>query len=191
MKKIQLTKAGEEFVKRVKAYPFKKLDVTKPYKATPAVKPAMPKPPRSGISLRMNGEDMIPGKPIDKNRRDALRKDYLFGTSTNEELAEKYGVHPNTIYNLAQRESWGDLKEMLALNTQIVALGEKLIQVIKERLGNPDTVTVSMDEPLPASVEEDGEEEVVEVPYTLDTEAVEEDVEEEEEPDDDSIKWSF
>lgn len=74
---------------------------------------------------------MKPGRPLSKHIRDQLRRDYLLGGFTNEDLAKRYDVHPNTIYNLAQRESWDDLRTLISLENNLYAVAEHLCQVIK------------------------------------------------------------
>lgn len=97
---------------------------------------------------------MKAGTILPREVRDQLRRDFLLGEVTNEDLAARYGIHPNTIYNLAQRENWKQLKEFLSLRSQIVVLGEELIKIVRARLANPEGVVEIQSQPtIPASPE--------------------------------------
>jgi len=74
---------------------------------------------------------MKPGKAISSDMRDDIRKDYLLMDLTNEELGKKYKVHPNTIYNLAKRENWSQLKELISISKYIDAVIYKVLHKCK------------------------------------------------------------
>jgi hypothetical protein len=124
------------------------------------------------------------GSPIPPDIRDLIRRDWLLGETTNEELARKYNVHPNSILNLARRENWEELKELFTLQKQLVALGERLIATVRQRLRD-DAQVSSPSSPSSPPAREAAE--------RGDDDGVEDDLSTEEppSPDQDDLNWSF